>query len=81
MNLRRLMYSGYYGGSRLQGVDPSVVRAALERRFDVVVAHQGGVLDFEARCYSPADGALRLKVQYGWLGGGWVYQPLAARRA
>lgn len=78
MNLQRLMYAGYYGGSVLKGQPPQIVSNALEQRFDVVTRRVGGALDFEMRCYEP-EGRMRLKVRYGWMGNGWQYEPVAVR--
>ena len=79
MNLQRMMYSGYYGGSVLKGQPPQIVIDALTRRFDVVTRRVDGALDFELRCYEP-EGRLRMKIRYGWMGTGWVYEPVAVRR-
>lgn len=79
MNLMRLMYAGYYGGSVLKGRSPQTVIDALTRRFDVVTRRVGGALDFEMRCYEP-EGRMRMKIRYGWIGTGWVYEPVAVRR-
>ena len=79
MNLQRLMYSGYYGGSVLKGQPPQIVLNALTQRFDVVTRRVEGALDFELRCYQP-EGDLRMKIRYGWMGNGWVYEPVAVRR-
>ena len=79
MNLQRLMYAGYYAGSVLKGRPPQIVLNALEQRFDVVTRRVDGALDFELRCYEP-EGDLRMKIRYGWMGTGWVYEPVAVRR-
>lgn len=79
MNLKRLMYAGYYGGSVLKGQPPQIVLNALTRRFDVVTRRVGGAhLDFEMRCYEP-EGRMRMKIRYGWMGNGWQYEPVAGR--
>lgn len=79
LNLNRLMYAGYYGGSTLKGADPDRLISALARRFDVVGVYSAGLYDRELRCYQP-EGDLRLRVQYRWIGNGWQYQPLAVPR-
>lgn len=79
MKLMRLMYAGYFGGSEIKGQPPQIVFAALNRRFDVVTRRVGGALDFEMRCYEP-EGPLRMKIRYGSVGNGWVYEPVAVRR-
>lgn len=78
LNLSRLMYAGYAGGSTLKGADPDRLISALARRFDVVSCYAPGLYDRELRCYQP-EGDLRLRVQYRWTGNGWQYQPLAVR--
>lgn len=78
VSLRRLMWAGYYGGSVLKGRAPQIVQSALEQRFDVVTRRVGGLLDFEFRCYDPG-GRCRMVVKYGWMGNGWVYEPMAVR--
>lgn len=79
MNLQRLMYSGYYGGSVLKGRPPQVVIDALAEKFDVVNVYASGALSRELRCYEP-EGRMRMKIRYGWIGTGWVYEPVAVRR-
>lgn len=79
MNLMRLMYAGYFGGSTMKGEPPQRVIDALTQRFDVVTAYVGGYYDRELRCYEP-EGRLRLKVRYGWFGNGWKYEPVAVRK-
>lgn len=78
MNLQRLMYSGYYGGSTLKGEPPQIVINALAEKFDVVNAYVGGYYDREMRCYEP-EGRMRMKIRYGWFGNGWRYEPVAVR--
>ena len=81
MNLMKLMYAGYAGGSTMKGRPPGVVEDALSRRFFLVTRRVGGNLDFEIRCYEPKpDGDLRLRIRYGWTGNSWRYEPLAVRR-
>lgn len=83
MNLSKLMYAGYYGGSALKGVDPYSMEQALKSRFDVSCHRVGGVYDFELVCRQPSadgDGPIRLRVRYGWVGTGWQYQPVPARK-
>ena len=78
MNLQRLMYAGYWGGSVLKGRPPQVVIDALTTRFDAVTAYTGGYFDREIRCYEP-EGRMRMKIRYGWFGNGWRYEPMAVR--
>lgn len=83
MNLSRLMYAGYYGGSVMKGVSPHHVEQALKRRFDVSCHRIGGVYDFEFVCRETDpdfDGAVRLRIRYGWFGNGWQYQPIPVRK-
>ena len=82
VSLSRLMYAGYWGGSRLLGESPVHVGYALQRCFDQVVTERRrpwDALDFEFRCYDAA-GDLRLRVQYGWAGNGWRYEPVPVRK-
>lgn len=80
LNLSRLMYSGYQGGSVLVGVTPTHVIQALQRRFDVVSCFSPGVYDHELRCYDESTG-LRLRVQYRQdRVFRWQYNPVAVRR-
>lgn len=83
MNLSKMMYAGYYGGSVLKGLNPHHVEHALKRRFDVTCHRLGGVYDFELVCRQPdldGDGPVRLRIQYGWIGNGWKYQPIPVRK-
>lgn len=80
LNLRRLMWAGYNGGSVLKGADPQRVIVALQQRFDVVVVTlMQGPLNFELCCYDQNE-RQRLKVRYGWMGNGWQYEPVAVRQ-
>ena len=82
-NLMKLMYAGYWGGSVLMGESPLHVGYALRRVFDTVTnerrAGAWNLHDFEFRCYD-AQGDLRLRVQYGWVGNGWRYEPVPVRK-
>lgn len=82
-NLMKLMYAGYWGGSRMRGENPLHVSHALQLCFDqVITEHRPGAwnaLDFEFRCYDES-GDLRLRVRYGWDGAGWSYEPVAVRK-
>ena len=81
LNLAKMLYTGYAGGSALAGREPDAVIMALEKRFVVGFRypHVRGV-DQEAMCYDRTG--LRLRVQY-WQGrnGAWHYEPLAVRKA
>jgi hypothetical protein len=79
MNLKRLMYAGYYGGSVIKGEPPKIVIDALAEKFDVVNVYVSCALSRELRCYEP-EGRMRMKIRYGWMGTGWVYEPVAVRR-
>ena len=79
-NLMKLMYAGYWGASMLKGEEPYYVERALKRVFDrVLTERQPNTLDFEFRCYDAA-GDLRLRIQYGWVGNGWCYDPVPVRK-
>ena len=82
-SLMKLMYTGYYGGSLLLGESPLHVGYALRRAFETVTNERRpgawNALDYEFRCYD-AQGALRLRVLYGWAGNGWRYEPVAERK-
>ena len=79
-SLMKLMYAGYWGASMLKGEEPYYVERALKRVFDrVLTERQPNALDFEFRCYD-AQGDLRLRIQYGWCGNGWRYEPVAVRK-
>ena len=83
INLRRLMYAGYWGSSMLKGEEPYWVERALKRVFAVVKTERTpGTLDFEFRCYDEGDDDLRmrLRIQYSWCGNGWRYEPVAVRK-
>ena len=87
-NLMKLMYAGYFGGSMLKGEEPYWpywVERALKRVFAVVKTERTpGTLDFEFRCYDHDEGdddlRMRLRIQYGWCGNGWRYEPVAVRK-
>lgn len=79
LNLRRLMWVGYNGGSTLKGADPQRVISALQQRFDVVPTLRQGAMNFELRCYDQ-EGRQRLAIRYGWAGNGWRYEPVAIRQ-
>lgn len=82
-NLMKLMYAGYYGGSLLLGESPLHVGYALRRVFDTVTNERRpgawNLYDFEFRCYDES-GDLRLRIQYGWVGNGWRYEPVPVRK-
>lgn len=77
LNLNKLMYARHYGAKHAS--DPREVLNALERKFDVVVGRPGGHFDFEMRCYSRNNSALRMTVLMGWFNEDWIYQPMPAR--
>ena len=83
VSLSRLMYAGYWGASMLKGESPLHVGYALRRVFDTVTnerrAGAWNLYDFEFRCYDES-GDLRLRIQYGWVGNGWRYEPVAVRK-
>lgn len=82
-SLMKLMYAGYWGASMLKGEEPYYVERALKRCFDQVITERRpgawNALDFEFRCYDES-GDLRLRIQYGWSGNGWRYEPVAVRK-
>ena len=79
-SLMKLMYAGYWGASMLKGEEPYYVERALKRVFDrVLTERQPNALDFEFRCYDES-GDLRLRIQYGWVGNGWLYEPVPVRK-
>ena len=79
-NLMKLMYAGYWGASMLKGEEPYYVERALKRVFDAVeTERQPNALDFEFRCYDES-GDLRLRIQCGWVGNGWLYEPVPVRK-
>lgn len=83
INLKALMNHGHWGNSFLEGTPPIHVEWTLKQVFDNVVLERlpgaWNLYEFEWNCYD-ANGELRLKVQYGWTGNGWRYQPVAACR-
>ena len=67
VSLSRLTYAGYWGASMLKGEEPYYVE------------RQPNALDFEFRCYDES-GDLRLRIQCGWVGNGWLYEPVPVRK-
>jgi len=82
-NLKALMNHGPWGNSLVTGLPPIHVELALRHVFDCVLNERfpgaWNRYEFEFQCYD-ANGALRLKVQYGWNYNGWVYRPVAVSK-